>query len=49
MNEVLVIEELVALGRHEVPIEPEQPAERHRVVNLDFLVARTERSSASPI
>ena len=42
MNEVLVIEELVAFGRHEMAVEAEQLAERHAVVDLDRLIRRTE-------
>ncbi len=37
MDEVLVIEELVALGGHEMAVEAEQLAERHAVVHLDRL------------
>ena len=37
VDEVLVIEELVLLGRHEVAVEPEQLAERHGVVHFDRL------------
>jgi hypothetical protein len=42
VHEVLVIEELVALGRHEVAVEPEQLAEGHAVVHLDRLVVGAE-------
>ena len=49
MDEVLVIEELVLLGRHEMAVEAEQLAERHAVVHLDRLerragTARTARA-----
>ena len=42
VHEVLVIEELVVLGRHEVAVEAEQLAERHAVVDLDRLELRME-------
>src|SRR5258705_7188713 len=47
MNEVLVIEELVAFGRHEMPVEAEQLAERNGVVDLDRLEGRTELLEAA--
>ena len=42
VDEVLVIEELVLLARHELAVEAEQLAERHAVVHLDRLVRRAE-------
>ena len=42
VDEVLVIEELVLLGRHEVAVEAEQLAERHGVVHFDRLERRRE-------
>ena len=42
VDEVLVIEELVLLGRHERAVEAEQLAERHAVVHFDRLERRAE-------
>ena len=42
VDEVLVIEELVHLGGHEVAVEPEQLAEMRGVVHFDRLVRRAE-------
>ena len=46
VDEVLVIEELVLLGRHEMAVEPEKLAERHGVVHFDRLVRRAEAARA---
>ena len=42
VRHALVIEELVALGRHQAPVEPEELAELLRVVHLDALVRRLD-------
>ena len=42
VDEVLVIEELVHLGRHEMAVETEQLAEMRGVVHFDRLVRRAE-------
>ena len=42
VDQVLVVEELVHLGRHEMTVETEQLAEMRGVVHLDRLVRRAE-------
>src|SRR5436190_4858135 len=42
VDQILMIEEFVLFGRHEMTVEPEQHAERSRVVHLDRLVGRLE-------
>ena len=42
VDEILVIEELVHLGRHEMTVETEELAEVRGVVHLDRLVRRAE-------
>ena len=44
MDEILVIEELVLLGSHEMAVQPEQAAELRRIVDFDDLVARLKCS-----